>query len=464
VRVIDGTGAPGRDDQTVVIKDGKIESVVKAGPVPVGAEFVDLQGRTLIPGLVGMHDHLFYELDHDGSHTTYAVQSTFAKLYLASGVTTIRTAGAIDFRGDAGIKDRIDAGKDAGPKIYLTGPYLYGTAAEPDPDGIAGQVATYADRGATWFKAYTSLRTSELKAAVKAAHDRGLRVTGHLCAVGFRQAASLGIDNVEHGLLTDTEFYSGKQPDQCPEQSKVLGELLAMDIGGSDIRQTIVALVSHGVAVTSTLAIYESFAYDDHMIDPRVGPILASRLRDGFEKTVHARGEPDFADHRRGWAAVLRKEMQFERAFVRAGGKLLAGVDPTGWGGVLAGFGDQRNIELLVNAGFTPEQAIQIATSNGTRFLFDRNTGTIEPGMVADLVVVRGNPSRNISDIRNVESVFKNGVAYDPARLIAAAEGTLGGWSQTALFRWPYNVVLVVLISLLAIKIMWRLNHSTGMH
>jgi hypothetical protein len=126
-------------------------------------------------------------------------------------------------------------------------------------------------------------------------------------------------------------------------------------------------------------------------------------------------------------AALLRKEMDFEMAFVKAGGLLLAGPDPTGNGGVLPGFGDQRELELLVEAGFTPVQAIQIATQNGAKFLErDGIVGTLAPGKQADIVLVKSDPSRNIADIENVETVFKDGVGFDSRKLVDAVRGQVG--------------------------------------
>jgi imidazolonepropionase-like amidohydrolase len=427
VRVIDGTGAPGVDDRTVIVRDGRIDAV---GPfnttgIPSDARVIDLSDRTLIPGLVGMHDHLFYELQHFSSQPSIIpAQAAFAKLYLAAGVTTIRTTGAADFAGDLRMKERVDDGREPGPEIYVTSPYLHAQGSTPNPDRIAQQVAEWADRGATSFKAYTSLRAPELRATIQAAHQRGLHVTGHLCAVGFREAAALGIDSIEHGLPTDTEFYSAKRPDVCPDQTAVLTELLRLDVNGAEIRRTIADLVKNRVALTSTLAIYESFtgknvAFDADLLSTRIRKDYLA-VRDAYSNDVVNRGALM-------WAAILKKEMEFERAFVAAGGRLMAGVDPTGWGGVMAGVGDHRQLELLVEAGLSPEMAIKVATSNGATFLDPKNTfGTIAPGQSADLIVLRGDPSVRISAVRTVELVFKDGIAYDPAKLMAAAEGTVG--------------------------------------
>jgi hypothetical protein len=124
---------------------------------------------------------------------------------------------------------------------------------------------------------------------------------------------------------------------------------------------------------------------------------------------------------------MFEKEMQFERAFVKAGGLLLAGEDPTGNGGSLPGFGDQRELELLVEAGFTPVEAIHIYSANGASWLGESDRiGTLAPGKQADLVVIRGDPAARISDIEKVTTVFKAGIGYDSAKVIESVRGTVG--------------------------------------
>jgi imidazolonepropionase-like amidohydrolase len=456
VRTIDGMGGAGKDDQTVIIQGGQIRSLGTAASLPAlptGAEVIDGRGRTLIPGLVGMHEHLFYEVDN----SLVMAQAAFARLYLASGVTTIRTAGTVDLDGDLRLKAQIDGGALPGPKIHATGGYLNRGAGPPDPEGIARLVNAQADRGATSFKAYTSLRRAELEAAIRAAHARGLKITGHLCAVGFREAATMGIDNVEHGLVADTEFDPEKQPDVCPDLGTFMTPLIQADvITDGRIRGTIAALVQHGVAVTSTLAVIEAYTGEASAFDPRLPDVLAPIVRQRYE-AARSRWTDRSAPWPSAWATMLTKEMQFERAFVAAGGRLMAGVDPTGWGGVVAGFGDQREVELLVEAGFSPEMAIRIATLNAADFLNEGDRiGMIAPGYQADLVLVRGNPSRQISDIRNVEVVFKDGVGYSPTALIAATEGAVGAYDPRQIYRWPYNVLILALCAILAARVLTR--------
>jgi imidazolonepropionase-like amidohydrolase len=422
VSVVDGTGSPVRENQTVVIDHGRIAA---AGPasqtlVPPDAQVLDLQGYTVIPGLVGMHDHLFYAAD--GGRQYVSLPRSFAHLYLAAGVTSLRTAGTIELQKDIDIKREIDEGQEVGPKIHLSSPYLN---AAPDIATLVRLIDTVADAGVTSLKAYTTLRRDELAAAIGVAHRRGLTVTGHLCAVGFREAASLGIDNLEHGLVVDTEFHSKKIQDQCPSWAVTAAELAGVNIDSEPIQETIRQLVSRRVAITSTLAVFETFAPLPASIDPRVDLLLTQSARRDFEREVRSyrANEAQFT----GWQLLLHTEMAFERSFVRAGGRLMAGADPTGWGGALAGLADQRNVELLVEAGFTPEQAIQIATANGADFLGQSGKiGTVTPGKQADLVVIRGNLASDIRKIRNVEIVFKDGVGYDSATLIRVERGNVG--------------------------------------
>ena len=417
VRVIDGSGAPPREDQTLVIAGGKIS----AAPAPADAHVFDLPGHTVIPGLVGMHEHLFYP----AASPIYAEQAfSFPRLYLAAGVTTARTAGSLEPYTDLSVKRLIDSGKMPGPKFRITGPYLEGRGAftpqmhELDgPEDAVRTVEYWAAEGVTSFKAYMNITRAELKAAVDVAHKRNLKVTGHLCSIGFREAAALGIDNLEHGLLVDTEFHPGKQPDVCPPQSATRAGIASLDLASAPVRNMIADLVQHNVAITSTLAVFEAFdgsraTLDEHFLDALI-PQAAENYR-------RARLAPN------SFLPLLQKELEFERAFVKAGGLLISGADPTGNGGALAGWADLRNIELLVQGGFTPVEAIRISTSNGAKFLGEQDRiGTIAPGKQADLVVLEGNPAARIADIRKVKVVFQDGVAYDPSKLLDSIKGSV---------------------------------------
>jgi imidazolonepropionase-like amidohydrolase len=438
VRVIDGTGAAARDDQTIVISNGKIQSLgpSASAKLPPNILTLDLQGYTVLPGLVGMHNHLFFP--QGGTPAIYSdMGNSFPRLYLALGVTTIRTTGSVAPFTDLEIKRLIDGGRMIGPKMHITAPYLEGRGAFTPvmheltgPEDARRMVNFWADEGATSFKAYMNITRAELSAAVEEAHKRGLKVTGHLCSIGFREAAEIGIDNLEHGLLVDSEFVPDKKPDVCPPGSAVSASLRQLDLNSAAAQETIRTLVEKNVAITSTLPVFEAagaplaqsgIGAASALLNPRVLSVMSTDARVRY-LTARARvsSESDFV-------ALLRKAMDFERRFVRAGGLLIAGLDPTGNGGVVAGFGDLREVELLVEAGFTPVEAIKIASFNGARFLGeDARIGSIAVGKQADLMVVKGNPAANISDIERVEIVFKDGIGYDSEKLIQSVQGLVG--------------------------------------
>jgi len=437
VRVIDGTGAAPAEDQTVIIDHGKIREIGVAATVsvPQGAKLLDLSGHTVIPGLVGMHDHLFYPSASGtgpvpGAPPIYGEMGfSFPRLYLAGGVTSIRTTGSLEPYTDLALKKLVDTGKQPGPKIHVTGPYLEGVGSfTPQlhelsgPEEAARTVNYWIDEGATSFKAYMHITRAELGAAIQAAHARGVKVTGHLCSVGFSEAADLGIDNLEHGLFVDQEFYPGKQPDVCPPNVNEHPAMEKLDIEGEQVQGMIRKLVQKHVAITSTLVIFETFQANRPPLQARVIQALSLPSRADYlaVRAGVALADPPHPD-------LLRKEMQFEHDFVKAGGLLISGEDPTGYGGVLAGFGDQRQVELLVEAGFTPLEAIQIATKNGADFLGEGDRiGTLRAGKVADIVVLQGDPSKKIADIENVELVFKDGVGYNSQKLIESVAGAVG--------------------------------------
>ncbi|MDQ3908613.1 MAG: amidohydrolase family protein [Acidobacteriota bacterium] len=438
VRVIDGTGAAAVEDQTVVISGGKIQSVgpSASAQVPANATTLDLRGYTVLPGLVGMHNHMFFPMG--GQPPIYSDMGiSFPRLYLALGVTSMRTTGSVAPYTDLEIKRLIDAGRMTGPKMYVTAPYLEGRGAYTPvmhelsgPEDARRMVNFWADEGATSFKAYMNITREELRAAVEEAHKRGLKITGHLCSIGFREAAEIGIDDLEHGLMVDSEFVPDKKPDVCPPGAAVTASLRQLDINGPAAQETIRTLVARHVAVTSTLPVFEAsgaplaqsgIGAASALLNPRMLGVMSTDARVRY-LTARAR-----VSSSSDYVTVLRKAMDFERAFVKAGGLLLAGPDPTGNGGVVAGFGDLREVELLVEAGFTPAEAIKIASLNGAKFLGeDARVGSVAAGKQADLMVVKGNPAANISDIERVEIVFKDGVGYDSEKLIQSVQGLVG--------------------------------------
>jgi hypothetical protein len=349
VTLIDGTGAPARRNQTVVIRDGRIAAVGPDGStqVPAGARTMALAGHTVIPGIVGMHNHMFYTAP-GGRRVASTLTST--RLYLASGVTTIRTTGSAAPYQDINVKAQVERGEAVGPRIHITAPYVTGDgggymAEVHSPEQARRFVAYWGDEGATWIKAYTTIKSADLKAAIEEAHRRGMKVTGHICSVSFQEAVALGIDNLEHGLFTASDFQPGRTPDVCS------GSLMAVSTRPENANPqaapwtaTIRAMVDNNVPMTSTLAIYELAFPGRGPDDPRMFEAMAPEVKEAYlaqRKAIDEATNPSLN------TAMLRNAMAFEKAFHDAGGLLAAGVDPTGIGGALPGFGDARNFELL---------------------------------------------------------------------------------------------------------------------
>jgi imidazolonepropionase-like amidohydrolase len=282
-------------------------------------------------------------------------------------------------------------------------------------------VEYWADRGVTSFKAYAHITREELSAAVKAAHKRGLKVTGHLCSVTYEEAIQIGIDDIEHGFFANTAQDPDKKPDTC---SASAGDytLEHMSPGSAEANRLIAMLIARHVAITSTLP--GTAADARPTLRPAALQSMAPAVRDAY---LYSRNQPPDKAAQAATALLLRRDMDLERTFVAAGGLLLAGPDPVGVGGLVPGFADQREIELLVEAGFTPVQAIRIATLNGAIFLGrQEQIGSILPGKNADLVVMKGDPATRIADIENVEIVFKDGVGYDTEKLLDSVKGRYG--------------------------------------
>lgn len=441
VRVVDGTGVAETTDRTVLLDGPRIAALLDAtAPVPPGYNIVDLTGSTVLPGIVGMHDHLYHIAYPNigpggrGEEPSIVPQMTFSapRLYLANGVTTMRTAGSVQPYTDLNLKAAIDRGELVGPHLDITAPYLEGAHGPfidmhplKDAEDARRTVAFWADQGATSFKAYMNITRAELKAAIDEAHRRGLKLTGHLCAVSYPEAIDLGIDDLEHGFWVNTQNDPGKKPDVCPESA---GDptIEHMDPEGADATALIRKLIAHHVAITSTLPAFEYEFPARSTLFAKSLEAMTPQARESY-LYVRARMLSAPADKQAADAARFKHELALEKRFVEEGGLLIAGPDPTSTGGIVAGYGDLRGIELLVDAGFKPEAAIRIATLNGATYLgLQDRIGSIAAGKNADLMIVRGDPAKNITDIENVDMVFKDGVGFDSAKLTESVRARYG--------------------------------------
>jgi enamidase len=427
-RLIDGTGAPPREDQTLVIEGGKIAAIGGSSSitVPLGATTIDLTGKSVIPGLIMLHEHFYYPT---GPGVYGQLGESFSRLYLAGGVTTMRTGGNVNGFMDLNMMRLVESGQKPGPAIDATAPYLNGPntfiqmRTLKGPEDARRQVQYWTDEGATSLKTYMQITRGELAAAINEAHRRNIKVTGHLCSVTYAEAAGLGIDNLEHGFFASTDFVPDRKPDNCPGQGAGQKTIAALDENGAPFKNLVQTLIKASVALTSTLTVFETFT--PGRPKPPGLEVLTPQLREQFEQN-YTRTQ---VNKESVYTTLFPKGMALERAFARAGGLLIAGTDPTGGGGVIPGFANQRQVELLVDAGFTPLEAISISTLNGAKYLGrDKSVGTLAVGKQADIVVINGNPAAAIADIRKVETVFKQGLGYDPAKLIASVMGRVGLW------------------------------------
>jgi imidazolonepropionase-like amidohydrolase len=442
-QVLDGTGGPPNRDQNITIDNGKITAIAPGADVLPSPDVavLDLRGYSVLPGLVGMHGHLWFyarpNLQVDGSydHPSVATEMSFSapRLYLANGITTMRTAGSIEPQTDVNLKQAIERGIALGPHLDVTGPYLDGPSAPSlrpqvlkGPEDARETVAFWADHGVTSFKVYADATRAELRAVVAEAHKRKLKVLGHLCSITYVEAAEIGIDSLEHGFFANTQLDPDKKPDKCSESS---GDYTLAHMSDQQAQQLIATLIKYHVALTSTLANTASYAPSlnpsvngQPQLQPAVSMAMSPAVRDSFFidfKRSQSNG-PDLTK-------LLRRDMELERAFVAAGGLLMAGSDPVGLRGLVPGFADHREIELLVESGFTPAEAVRIASLNGAIFLGRQDhIGTVSAGKNADLVVVKGDPAAHIADIENVEIVFKDGVGYDTQKLLESVKGHYG--------------------------------------
>ncbi|RPD44546.1 amidohydrolase [Hymenobacter sediminis] len=428
-KVIDGTGRPAQLHQTVVLRQGRIVQVgpMKKVKVPSDAQVINCAGKTLIPGLVMLHEHLYYTMPTGSYFNIAQMPYSFPRLYLAGGATTIRTAGSIEPQTDLAIQRMVREGKLIGPEMDVTAPYMEEPALDipalntiKGPEDAAATTTFWANKGCTSFKMYMHATRADLAAVVREAHARQLKVTGHLCSITYREAAEIGIDNLEHGFMASSDFVPNKAPDVA-DYPAGRRSLLQLPVNSPEMKDLMRFLISKKVALTSTLPVFEPYTGREVVLGGGLSALIP-QLQERENATWQQNQQKDSASVR-----LFKKEMAWEKQFYDAGGLLVAGTDPTGAGRTIAGYANRRQIELLVEAGFTPVQAIKISTLNGAIYLGrDKEIGTIEAGKQADLVLIDGDPEKDIQQVRRMELVFKQGVGFDSPKLFDSMQGKVG--------------------------------------
>ena len=427
-KITDGSGDPSRPDQTLVIMKGIITVMGNSANtnVPVHAKIIDCTGKTIIPGMIMMHEHLFYAEVAGDYYLGQEMPISFPQLYLAGGVTTMRTAGSLEPQTDLNLKEWIKRGEMAGPDMDVTGPYIEREGFPvPEmlhihsPEEAAGIVNYWAGFGCTSFKVYRDITVADLVAVVRAAHQRGFKVTGHLCSVTCGEAAEAGIDNLEHGFMDCSDFDSSKKTNICSENLN--HSLLALDVNTKQLSGLIQILIDKKVTLTSTLSVFEPFTGRE-AIPGGGADAMMPQLREEVEKDYREALNRDS-----NATSLFKKEMTWEKKFVMMGGHLMAGTDPTDDGRVIPGYSDRHMLELLTEAGFSFPEAVKICSLNAAEYLgIAKETGTVAVGKKADLVLIDGDPETHISAVRNTEIVFKNGVGFDSKKLFESLRGTVG--------------------------------------
>ena len=428
VLLIDGTGGPIKQGQTVLIEGAQIVSVSDDIKIPENYQIIDGTGKTLIPGLVMLHEHMFITRPQFENWFEVAqMPFTFPRLYLAGGVTTMRTGGGIQPEADLNIKKLINTGRMTGPQIDVTSPHLTREGISVPSLGVIEDsqqmnqlVNFWADRGVTSFKVYTTITREDLKVCVEEAHKRGFKVTGHLCSLSYREASDIGIDNLEHGFMVSSDFHEDKPEDQC-DYFNAREALMAEPLEGPKINQLIDRLIENGTAITTTPNVFEP--YTDREVVPGGG---FDALNKDYQQAVRDRYDARVNNDATS-AAMFHKNMQWLKRFYLKGGQLVAGTDPTGAGRTVAGYANQRTVEILVEEGFALADAIKICTSNGAEFLErEHMVGTVEPGKQADLVLIDGDLTEDIQLIRRDKVVFKQGVGFDSPKMFESVKGKVG--------------------------------------
>lgn len=429
VMIIDGTGGAIKKNQTIIIKNNKIETIGNTSKVVIPAEtlIIDGTGKTVIPGLVMLHEHLFYTKFFEDWFSVGQMTFTFPRLYLAGGVTTMRTAGSIQPQTDLNVKQWIIEGKMTGPKMDVTSPFIEREGlpiAElgfiKDTKEVSEIVNFWADRGVTSFKLYNNVTKEDMKICIEEAHKRGLKVTGHLCSVTYEEASNLGIDNLEHGFRVSTDFIKNKDENICdPFEART--SFAEEPVDSPKINALIDTLIRNGTTITTTPNVF--VPYTNRELIPGGGedavtPEVLKDVKNIYDRMVNR----DSLN-----VALYNKNLIWLKRFYDKGGYLAAGTDPTGAGRTVAGYANQHTLELLVEGGFPLVDVIKICTLNGAIYLEKQKViGTVEVGKIADLIFINGDLETSIKNIRNMEIVFKDGVGFDSKKLFESVKGKVG--------------------------------------
>jgi len=288
------------------------------------------------------------------------------------------------------------------------------------PEEAEAMVNYWSDRGVNSFKVYQNVTKEDLTKVVAAAHAKGKKVTGHICSLTYQEAAEIGIDNIEHGFFQSSDFVGDKIENFCPEFKRGQS-LTALDEDSPKMEALMDILIENDVAITSTLPVFEPYTGREVVVGGGIDA-MSPEIKETLLKNHLRRQFRDSTSMKN-----FKKQMAWEKRFYDKGGKLVAGTDPTGAGRTIAGYANQRVIELFIEAGFSINEAIKISSLNGADYLdIAAKTGSIEVGKKADLVLIDGDLESNVNHIRKMEIVFKDGIGFDSKKIFESMKGKVG--------------------------------------
>lgn len=430
VMLIDGTGAAPQSAMTILVTNGKITDIGASNKLTVqpGTSIIDAKGKTLVPGFVMLHEHIFYTKMFENEFNVVNMTNTFPRMYLAGGVTTMRTAGSVSPHTDLNINRMIKDGKMIGPKMDVTGPFIERASdfripqlpVLPNEQQAGATVDYWADQGSTSFKVYMHISKNDLTQVVQRAHAHAMKVTGHLCSVTYNEASEIGIDNLEHGFMASSDFVTDKKSDMC-DAFKQRSSLLSLNKDDERMTNLMKALIQRGTTITTTPAVFAPSTNYEMVLgggEPALHPDIQKELKTRYDRVV---GKDSSA------RKLFEKELYWIKKFYDMGGKLVVGTDPTGAGRTIAGYSNLWSLEILVKSGFTLPQAVMLCSLKGAEYLKrDKEVGSIEKGKAADFILIDGDLSVNVSNIRKIQWVFKDGVGYDSKTIFESVNGKVG--------------------------------------
>jgi imidazolonepropionase-like amidohydrolase len=410
-------------DRTIVIRGERIEQVGSGNtPIPEGARIIDANGKWIVPGLIDSHAHA-----ENPDETPFS-------LYLANGVTTIRNPG-----GNITVlrltRERLLSGELIGPRLFFSGPLLDGVPPVwPDmsllvdtPQRARSAVNFLADQGVDFVKVYNNVKEPELRAIIEAAKERGLPVAGHIPrSMTMSHAIELGITRLEHIRVTGREMLSPDEAEKIDPLPLGRREPLLwerFDLQSEKMQALVQRLARSKIFLDPTLIIAEVTEVpnlDADRNDPNNQYLPPTVLERAFNLKNPIYELP--ADLQAAGIEAFHKQEKFVGLCNQAGVKIIAGTDGPGIGSLLPGFGLHRELELLVASGLRPWQALRAATLTAAEALGkDDRLGTLEPGKLADMVVLDADPLEDIQNLHQIHLVVQGGKTYQRDALLQQA-------------------------------------------